>query len=104
MEFVRIEPEDIIIGQPLKWSVYCAERAMLLQKGTIISSKQQIGIFVERGLFRQLNPEEALWPEPEKKNIRMNPFSAKESWSRELAKLLPAIVAGSAQGVCQQIN
>ena len=70
----------------------------------MISSKQQIGVFVERGLFRQLKPEEAQLPESNTKKIRMNPFAAKESWSHKLAKLLPAIVAGSAQDVCQQIN
>ncbi len=106
MQFIRINPNDIKIGQPLPWSVYCAEQAMLLQKGTLISSKQQIGTFVERGLFRRLSPEEVAKSElkltPNEK--RLNPFAAKEEWSSELAKLLPVIVAGEAVNVCSRIE
>ena len=105
MEFVRINPNDIKIGQPLPWSVYCAEQAMLLQKGTMISSKQQIGTFVERGLFRRLNPEEIVKSEskPTPNERRLNPFAAKEAWSSELAELLPAIVAGEVVNVCSRV-
>ena len=105
MELIRINPEEIEIGQRLPWSVYCAERALLLQKGTLISATMGISSFVERGLFRPLNTDEAVKsnPEPQARKKHLNPFDAKKVWSNELTGLLSSIATGSAEDMPERI-
>ena len=47
----RIKMSDIVIGQPLPWDVFDAGNHLLLRKGHIVESEQQVEVLMERGMF-----------------------------------------------------
>lgn len=47
----RISILDIVIGQPLQWDVYGSDGGLLLRKGNVITSANQVTSLLERGLF-----------------------------------------------------
>ncbi len=51
MDKHRIKMSDIVIGQPLPWNVFDADNKLLLRKGQIVSTENQIDKLIERGLF-----------------------------------------------------
>lgn len=42
---------DIVIGQALSWDVYGSDGSLLLRKGFIVTSPNQVSALIERGLF-----------------------------------------------------
>ncbi len=111
MEFVRIKSEDVSVGIPLPWSVYCIEKALLLQEGTLISSERQRQVILQRGVYRNLTQQEIQIREEQRANSvskeepapEINPFSFKEGWARILSDLLPSIANGTASEVPEKI-
>lgn len=110
MEFVRIKPDDIAVGSRLPWSVYCTEKALLLQEGTLVANERQRHIILERGIYRNLTHQEIearkAAPEPANETPvpRIAPFRAKEQWTRTLSELLPRIEDGNATKVTRTIS
>lgn len=47
----RISISDIVMGQPLQWDVYGSDGGLLLRKGNVITSANQVSGLIERGLF-----------------------------------------------------
>jgi HD-GYP domain-containing protein (c-di-GMP phosphodiesterase class II) len=50
----RIAISDIVIGQPLQWDVYGSDGGLLLRKGNVITSSNQVSTLIERGLFADM--------------------------------------------------
>lgn len=52
----RITISDIVIGHALPWDVYGSDGALLLRKGFIVTSENQVSVLIERGLFVEADP------------------------------------------------
>lgn len=55
----RIAISDIVIGQPLQWDVYGADGGLLLRKGYVVASANQVSTLIERGLFADMDKADA---------------------------------------------
>jgi HD-GYP domain-containing protein (c-di-GMP phosphodiesterase class II) len=51
MDQKQLTMTDFLIGQPLPWDVYADGDKLLLSRGQIIQSKQQLEVLLERGLY-----------------------------------------------------
>ena len=58
MSFVRINPGDVEVGQPVRWPLYDDKKQLLLARGVIVESDHQKQALLERGLFRKLTVSE----------------------------------------------
>jgi c-di-GMP-binding flagellar brake protein YcgR len=58
MPFTPIKAEELVIGQPIPWTVYDASGEMMLEPGYIPKSAQQITAFINSGVSR--DPDEQL--------------------------------------------
>jgi len=56
----RIAFSDIVIGQALPWDVYGSDGALLLRKGFVVTSENQVSVLIERGLFVEADPASGL--------------------------------------------
>lgn len=52
MSFIPIKAEELIVGQPIPWTVYDASGEMMLEPGFIPKSAQQITAFIASGVSR----------------------------------------------------
>jgi hypothetical protein len=50
---VPVRKADIELGKPLPFAAYDAERNLLLNRGVIVSSAQQVDVLLQKGLFRE---------------------------------------------------
>lgn len=50
--FTRISARDIQVGKPLPWSLYDANRKLLLRRGHVIETERQCELLIKSGLFR----------------------------------------------------
>jgi hypothetical protein len=50
---VPVRKTEIEVGKPLPWSVYDADRNLLLRAGVTVVSENQIALIAEKGLFRE---------------------------------------------------
>jgi len=48
-----IRKADIEVGKPLPFAVYDADRNLLLNRGVTVYSEHQLGVLLEKGLFRE---------------------------------------------------
>jgi HD-GYP domain-containing protein (c-di-GMP phosphodiesterase class II) len=55
----RIAISDIVIGQPLQWDVYGSDGGLLLRKGYVVASANQVSTLIERGLFADMDKTDA---------------------------------------------
>ncbi|MDP1977372.1 MULTISPECIES: HD-GYP domain-containing protein [Undibacterium] len=55
----RIGMSDIVIGQALPWDVYGSDGSLLLRKGFIVTSPNQVSALIERGLFADTGKSDA---------------------------------------------
>ena len=68
MDKHRIKMSDIVVGQPLPWNVFDADNKLLLRKGHVVDSENQIATLMERGLFVDMQAKkEADEPPPKDK-------------------------------------
>jgi HD-GYP domain-containing protein (c-di-GMP phosphodiesterase class II) len=51
MDQKQLTMSDFLIGQPLPWDVYAEGNKLLLSRGQVIQSKQQLEVLLERGLY-----------------------------------------------------
>jgi c-di-GMP-binding flagellar brake protein YcgR len=50
---VPVRKSDIELGKPLPFAAYDADRNLLLNRGVVVSSEQQIEVLMQKGLFRE---------------------------------------------------
>jgi len=50
---VPVRKSEIELGKPLPFSIYDAQRQLLLSRGVVVRSEHQIEALLERGLFRE---------------------------------------------------
>lgn len=51
MSLQKVEPEELVAGQPLRWDVFDANRIPLLRRGVVLR-QEQIDALLARGLYR----------------------------------------------------
>lgn len=56
---VPVRKTEIEVGKPLPWSVYDADRNLLLRAGVTVVSDHQIEVIAEKGLFREMRRQSA---------------------------------------------
>lgn len=54
---IPVRKTEIEVGKPLPWSVYDADRNLLLRAGVMVVSENQVDIISEKGLFREQRRE-----------------------------------------------
>ncbi|MBI5329673.1 MAG: flagellar brake protein [Betaproteobacteria bacterium] len=52
-----VRKNEIEVGRPLPWSVYDADRNLLLRAGVVVVSEHQVDVISEKGLFREMKRE-----------------------------------------------
>jgi hypothetical protein len=50
---VPVRRADIELGKPLPFAAFDAERNLLLNRGVVVTSEQQIDVLMQKGLFRE---------------------------------------------------
>jgi c-di-GMP-binding flagellar brake protein YcgR len=50
---VPVRKSDIELGKPLPFAAYDADRNLLLNRGVVVTSEQQIEVLMRKGLFRE---------------------------------------------------
>lgn len=68
MSLVRIADSELRVGQPVPWSLYDENRVLLLARGVVVASEEQLNQLLERGLFRKLKLTEAGEAEEPRRN------------------------------------
>lgn len=97
---IRVRESEVEIGQPLPWSAYDANGRLLLSRGVVVQSANQMRGLIQRGLFREIyGRERGAAPEVVEDESRIK---AAELPSFESLKLVPGevmqlqpLVAGS---------
>jgi len=59
MSYIKINLNEVNVGQALPWAVFDGEGKLLLRKGYILNSRHQLEVLMERGLFRNKSEEGA---------------------------------------------
>lgn len=88
---VPVRKAEIELGKPLPYAVYDADRNLLLNRGVVVSSAQQLEGLAERGLFRE-RVRSAREGAVAREGMELERASAKpveESLSFEAVKLMP---------------
>lgn len=60
----RIQDGEILVGEPLPWSVVSGDGVLLLRRGLVISSQRQIDALVERGAYQELDARSPILAAP----------------------------------------
>jgi c-di-GMP-binding flagellar brake protein YcgR len=99
-DLVRIRASEIVVGQPLPWSAYDANGRLLLSRGQVVQSLNQVHGLLERGLFREVFGRERA-PVPEVvadetrvKAAELTPFENLKLVPGEVVQLQP-LAAGA---------
>lgn len=90
MKIRRVTPADLKLGMLIPWNVYGENGALLVRKGHMIASANQIDYLVERGSFEDDSLPAAETREPESVLRKLNQVHL------QLQALLPAIAARAA--------
>ncbi len=110
---VHVKEGEIKIGKELPWPVYDAEETLLLQEKTIITSKKQLNILLEKGLYRghtqteieqHQQQQEKEEKEQQLKTIIDNPFVMKVSCAVSAEQLLQQLAKGKQVDVMETIQ
>ncbi|TCS73895.1 c-di-GMP-binding flagellar brake protein YcgR [Sulfuritortus calidifontis] len=99
-DLVRIRASEIVVGQPLPWSAYDANGRLLLSRGQVVQSLNQVHGLLQRGLFREVFGRER-GPAPEVvadetrvKAAELTPFEDLKLAPGEVVQLQP-LAAGA---------
>ncbi|NSL54449.1 HD-GYP domain-containing protein [Uliginosibacterium aquaticum] len=88
-EMHRLEPDQLKLDQPLPWDVYDGSGHLLLRKGFVIQSDDQIATLIERGMY--VNAAEYRKHEAENTPARYDAMSLWESVQAHLAFIAEAM-------------
>lgn len=91
MSYQKVEPEELVAGQPLRWDVFDANRIPLLRRGAVIQRQEQIDALLERGLYRLAGRTRPPRPPGDAAAIDMattNPFTLIERARGLLSKMV----------------
>jgi hypothetical protein len=90
-----VRKAEIEVGKPLPFAVYDADRNLLLNRGVIVASENQLQVLLEKGLFRENKPTRPAYSHsalPEGKAADPGggaPKPQEESVSFDAIKLMP---------------
>ncbi|NWG86519.1 MAG: flagellar brake protein [Hydrogenophilaceae bacterium] len=99
-DLVRVRASEIVIGQPLPWSAYDANGRLLLNRGIVVQSMNQVSGLIQRGLFREVfgrergEAPEVVADESRVKAAELLPFESLKLVPGEVVQLQP-LAAGS---------
>lgn len=105
---LRITTNDISMGQVLPWPVFDADRVLLVQQGTVMSSQRHVDLILEKGFYRGMTPEEVI--ADEKKNQEQqrpkveNPFEMEPDCAARLQQLLDGLSSGAELDVAATVQ
>ncbi|SEI45037.1 HD domain-containing protein [Allopseudospirillum japonicum] len=76
-ELTALRDEDIVLNEPVAWSIYDEFGKLLLTKGTVVRSERQREILLKVGLYaREILPDpKDLIPKPVHYRRKVNPFA-----------------------------
>jgi HD-GYP domain-containing protein (c-di-GMP phosphodiesterase class II) len=94
MEHVKIKSGDIIIGKPIPWNCYDKDGILLLRKGQVIESNNQLVTLLNRGLF-YLEKQNESQSSQTSLSIIQSPFELLNEIQYELEMLFYKIVEGT---------
>ncbi len=88
----KILAEEIKVGTAMEWAAFDAKGRLLLNKGTIIKSPQQLAALLERGLYRQPSAKKSAALAPPVKKILISPFLTIDDLSKRLKGIFSGLM------------
>ncbi len=90
---VPVRKAEIEIGKPLNFAVYDPENNLLMNRGVVVTSENQVEALLDRGLFRERTRERtgiiAARPDDSRQKVGAAGKPVEESLSFEAIKLMP---------------
>ena len=80
----KINSGEIKVGAAMEWAACDAKGRLLLNKGTVIQSQQQLDALIERGLYRQPGTSGPAAPAPKPAKVLISPFLTIDDLSKRL--------------------
>ena len=111
-ENIRLSDSDVEVGVALPWSTFDDAGRLLLRKGAVISSQNQLNALLQRGMYRQkIIKANRSKPSPSDQDGKPNPFVVMGDLQARAQKVLQAIGEGKAenarvhvQKLCADLN
>lgn len=94
MKVIRLPRSKVLLGQPLPWSVRDEQGHLLLSRGFVVQTEQQLDQLLERGAFADVEEIRAAAreavppPEPTRVRVPPNLFGLWSQLAEDLRKLL----------------
>ena len=92
MQKVQLQEHELLIGQPLPWSVFGPDDELLLNQGDTIASERQKYILLTRGLFREPTAEEFRQFNHIQKQSLTSPFNVLDAIRLNLRRILNELI------------
>ena len=88
----RISSNEIQVGKAMEWAAYDEKGRLLLNKGTVIKSQQQLDALLSRGLYRSANDDKNPAQIPSAKKTVISPFLLVDDISKRLRGIFSGLV------------
>ncbi len=110
---IKIKDSEILVNQPIGWTVFNKAGKVLLHEGTIVKSERQLEIMFEKGLYREAGEAEVLAQEEDEGkaqavqeyryqsegNSEDNPFSRIHDFMGRLFDILRGVADGKLRDI-----
>lgn len=101
-ERVKVEADEIQVGEPLPWAVFDQGGRLLLQEGVVIATGKQLAVLLEKGLYRT---REVIAPPPVMQDFSAaSPFELIGIYKAQLQSLLSGISGGRAEQASKDVD
>lgn len=97
MKKVKLKESELIVGEPLLWSIYGANNKLLLDKGRTLASEKQKKTLLLNGLYREPTEEEIREAEKQLRNEQFvldSPFKILDVITLNLKRILADMNTG----------
>ncbi len=91
---IPLDAQELLINQPLPWSVYGPDGELLLNQGEEISGERQKYILLTRGVFREATLQEARRINDAERTSLASPFHVLDTICQNSHRLLLSMLAG----------
>ncbi len=91
---IPLEEQELLINQPLPWSVYGPDDELLLNQGEEIGCEHQKYILLTRGVFREATLQEARQINSTERTSLASPFHVLDTIRQNSHRLLLSMLAG----------
>lgn len=102
-QYKKLSKSEVRIGSPLPWNVFDSSGRLLLCRGYVIDSSNQIETLVNLGLFRESTTDENK-EEPIRQESKLSPFDTITQFQYRMKALISEIHKPSGLNIQQQVT